>query len=119
MTAPTAEQAQLAQKSPEGFYITKNLSIHHLNLTRGRGALQNHVEQFPKRFASSLWASSKLVTAAQSEAVAARIPQVSSSSINLLRLSVNKAVWCKRMGHQVHTFHIETDKCECKIKFYY
>lgn len=59
---PNAEEAELAQRSPRGFYITKQLSIYHLKLRSGRMALQNPVEQFLNRFVSSVWASSKSVT---------------------------------------------------------
>lgn len=50
---PLQSQAQLAQKSPEGFYITKNFQYITETLAGAGGALQNPAEQFPKRFVSS------------------------------------------------------------------
>lgn len=41
---PHAEEAELVQKFPNGFYITKKLPIYHLNLSSGRMALQSPVE---------------------------------------------------------------------------
>lgn len=105
---PKAEEAELAQKSPNAFYITKQLSIYHLNRSSGRMALQNPVEQFLKRFVSSLWASSKPVTPTQNRAICCQdfSTHACSGSVHMLYLSKNNTVWCKMMGHQVHIFHI-------------
>lgn len=105
---PGAEEAEEGLKFPNEFYITQQLSINRWNVSSGRMALQNPVEQLLKRFVISLWASSVLVTPTQYKVILCHdfSARVCGSSIYRLYLGVNNAVRCKTMGCQVHIFHI-------------